>query len=356
MPTLMWHRSSGTTIGQNFKALGDVKYVQQAGSIVNSTSPSVDTDIRYFDLVDEQDFAVGRLFPDQHIFTIDDDELVAAMSYKSNRNWTLPKANLSLKTSNDGLVSNTSDLHVTYMFNNTSSGFTAGLHSQYHTCMIVESIVDSEGNTCGDDQTKDVNFQFPLSQLPFMSATGSTGWYADQFLIIAQKVAVGPNGEHLQPDDTAWQIMDFTDAIDNHTVGDRIDPANLESSTFTIDKARYNGTSPYSVTDYLVHDYINIPTKLEPTTLQFGDERFFFGNVCASGITNKYRTKFNFTVPPTQWNTTNNPTWPNSGQVPHISEVIIQDSDGNVVAVGKENLPIEKTTNTTIIIEIAFDM
>ena len=108
---------------------------------------------------------------------------------------------------------------------------------------------------------------------------------------------------------------------------------------------------------YNLHDYINIPTINETDTLQFGDERVFFGNVDMKGITNKYRTKFNFVVPPTNWNTTNNPTWLGVGtENPHISEVIIQDDLGNVVAVGKENLPIEKTPNTTIIIEIAFDM
>ena len=112
LPTLMWHRSSGVTIGQTFSGTGVQQYVKQG---LNNT------DIRYFDLADEQGYNVGRIFPDQHLFTIDDDELVAAMSYKSNRNWTLPKLNLALKASNDGLVNNTHDLHVTYLFNNTSS-------------------------------------------------------------------------------------------------------------------------------------------------------------------------------------------------------------------------------------------
>ncbi len=341
MPTLMWHRADGTTIGQTFSGTGTQKYVQQGTN---------NTDIRYFDLADEQGFNVGRIFPDQHVYTIDDDELVAAMSYKSNRNWTLPKLNLGLKTSNDGLVDNTQDLHVTYLFNNTQSGFTAGLHSQYHTCLVIDEVVDAEGNSCGDNETKDVEVTFPLTQLPYMSPTGSTGWYADEFIMIVQRVQTGS-----MPTSDGWYAIDFTSSIQNHTVGDRIDPANLESTTFVITKSLYD-TAVTNVDKYEIHDYINIPTTSESSILQFGDERFFYGNVCSQGITNKYRTKFNFVVPPTQWNTTNNPTWPGSGQNPHISEVIIQDKDGNVVAVGKETLPIEKDTNTTIIIEIAFDM
>lgn len=341
VPTLMWHRSSGTSIGQTFSGTGIQKYVKQGFN---------NTDIRYFDLADEQGYTVGKIFPDQHLFTIDDDELVAGLSYKSNRNWTLPKVSLGLKTSNDGLVNNTNDLHVTYLFNNTSSGFTAGLHSQYHTCIKIDEVVDAEGHSCGDGQTKDIEVVFPLSQLPFMKTSGGTGWYADEFIILVQKVSTGQ-----RPTTNGWYAIDFTSLIDSHTVGSKIDPANLEATTFVITKALYN-TAVTNVDKYDLHDYINIPTTSETTTLQFGDERFFYGNVCASGITNKYRTKFNFVIPPNQWNTTNNPTWPGSGQNPHISEVIIQDIDGNVVAVGKENLPIEKSVNTTIIIEIAFDM
>lgn len=344
MPTLMWHRSSGTTIGQTFSGTGIEKYVKQG---LNNT------DIRYFDLADEQGFNVGRIFPDQHLFTIDDDELVAGMSYKSNRNWTLPKVNLGIKTATDGLVNNTQDLYVTYIFNNTSSGFTAGLHSQYHTCIKVDEVVDSDGNVCGDGQSKDIEVTFPSAQLPFMKTSGGTGWYADEFIIIAQRVPEGTI-----PSPYGWYAMDFTAEIGNgtHVVGNKIDPADLESTTFVITKALYETAISPNNDKYNIHDYINIPTTSETTSLQFGDEGFFFGNVCASGITNKYRTKFNFVVPPNQWNTTNNPTWDPNGIVPHISEVIIEDRDGNVVAVGKETLPIEKDPNTTIIIEIAFDM
>ena len=343
LPTLMWHRSSGGTIGQTFRGLGGEKFVKKDGS---------NTDIRYFDLVDEQEFAVGRIFPDQQLFTLDDDELVAALSYKSNRNWTLPKLNLGLKTSNNGVVDNTEDIYVTYLFNNTGDGFKSGLHCQYHSFMRVDAVVDSEGNTCGDDQTKDIEITFPLSQLPYMKTSGGTGWYSDELIVLVQKV---PQGESTTP--YGWFAIDFTSEIGGgtHVVGDKINPLDLESTTFVLTKDLYD-TAVANNDRYNLHDYINIPTNTESSILQFGDEQFFFGNVKSSGITNKYRTKFNFTVPPTQWNTTNNPTWPGSGQNPHISEVIIQDSDGDVVAVGKNNLPIEKDPNTTIIIEIAFDM
>ena len=89
MPTLMWHRrefsGSGTAdlIGYNFVAKGSTQAVTLGGSA---------TDIRYYSLVDPSTptISVGRLFPDLQTITIDNQELVAALSYKSNRNWTLP--------------------------------------------------------------------------------------------------------------------------------------------------------------------------------------------------------------------------------------------------------------------------
>jgi hypothetical protein len=93
----------------------------------------------------------------------------------------------------------------------------------------------------------------------------------------------------------------------------------------------------------------------EPNLLQFGDESFFYGNVKLKGVSNKYRTKFDFTIPPTEFNTSVNPTYPNSGQNIHISEVGVY-SGNDLVAIGKMNLPIEKTPNSTVIIEMAFDL
>lgn len=333
IPTVMWHKTNDTTqIGEVFSGTGVEKYV---------TRDNNETDIRYYDLVDENGYEVGRIFPDQHIFTIHDQELVTAMSYKSNRNWTLPKLEVGLKTSSDGLISNTHDLHVSYMFNNGVSGLTAGLPNQYVTTIVPDDLGLEDG------VYRDVDVSFPTGELPFMTVTGGTGWQADELYILVQKVV---NGE--KPDPAQWRVIEYTSSIDSHTVGNKIDPINVEASTFTITKALYDGASTFNL-----HDYINIPESTgESSILQFGDERFFYGNVSAAGVTTKYRTKFNFTIPPTQWNTSNNPTFANSGQNPHITEVIIQDNAGNVVAVGKENLPIEKTDDTTIIIEIAFDM
>jgi hypothetical protein len=179
-----------------------------------------------------------------------------------------------------------------------------------------------------------------------MTVTGGTGWYADKFYILAQKV---PYGQYPSP--TSWRLLDYTSDINGHTVGNRINPSNLASTTFEITLTDYN-----TYTSYTLNNFIKIPQSAESNLLQFGDERFFFGNIEATGVTDKFRTKFVISVQPTYFNTTTNPTFNGSGQPVHISELGIYDVNKNLVAIGKMNLPIEKTTNSTIIIEIAFDL
>jgi len=180
-----------------------------------------------------------------------------------------------------------------------------------------------------------------------MMTSGGTGWYADKFELLVQRVTAGS-----PPSITdGWSKIDYTNLINGHTPGTRIDPLNLESSTYTITENLYTN----SATKFNLDDYINIPEIGETEILQFGDEYFFYGNLTASGLITTYRTLFNFTIPPNQYNTSTNPTYGGSGQNVHISELGVYDNAGNLVAIGKFITPIEKTNVTTIILEVALD-
>jgi len=80
IPTIMWHKSPTTTLGTTLSPIGG----QQLLTGLN---------IYYYDLADSEGFVVGKMFPDLKIFVIEDQELLFAMSYKSNRSWTLPDYN-----------------------------------------------------------------------------------------------------------------------------------------------------------------------------------------------------------------------------------------------------------------------
>lgn len=81
IPTIMWHKSTGRTLGVTLGAIGDVK-------LLTGTTRSLD--LVYYDLADPYGNIVGKQFVDLKIFVIEDQELLFAMSYKANRSWTLP--------------------------------------------------------------------------------------------------------------------------------------------------------------------------------------------------------------------------------------------------------------------------
>jgi hypothetical protein len=83
LPTIMWHYETGSTIGLRLTTDFDAQLLP-------------DTETVYRNLVDRFGNVVGKVFNDLKIFVIEDQELLFAMSYKGNRNWTLPRATLGL--------------------------------------------------------------------------------------------------------------------------------------------------------------------------------------------------------------------------------------------------------------------
>ena len=81
LPTIMWHKNTGQTIGMRLTA----DFASQ-GSLSGLSTV-------YYNLVDQYGNIVGKVLSDLKIVIIEDQELLFAMSYKSNRNWTLPSIN-----------------------------------------------------------------------------------------------------------------------------------------------------------------------------------------------------------------------------------------------------------------------
>jgi hypothetical protein len=82
LPTILWHKNEDNKIGIEFKSDNELK-----------TFTEENFELKYFYLIDDWDNIVGRIFPDLKVITITDQELLYAMSYKSNRNWTLVEPN-----------------------------------------------------------------------------------------------------------------------------------------------------------------------------------------------------------------------------------------------------------------------
>ena len=353
-PTLMYHRrtgatGSGTTMGMTFLASGATKYV--------GTS-----DLEYVDLIEDPTMidattprVVGRVYPQLKAISVDDEEIVAATSYKSNRNWTLPHLACALEApsggTSTGLLAPNETAYVTYTIeNSTGTGLTSTLPCQKYIKIT---------NTTSF--YKDVTFRINTpDDLPYMrkiedGSYDGLGFYGYNFKVLFQKVANADD----RPDPTTWKAYDYTN--DNLTTvsGETINPIQLQNQSpvtngFIITELTNTGATTYDLTSVL-----DMAPKTSPTDLQFGDERFFFGNIETYIGATIYKTFFPITINAGQYDTTGNNTRSKDATTnpPDImvSEVGIYDGTKNLVIVGKLSKPTKLIAGNTIMLELSMD-
>ena len=354
LPDLMWHRrdfstASGTTMGMTFIASGSTQII--------GTSQ-----IEYIDLIedttliptDTTPLVVGRVLPQMKMIVLTDDELIAAISYKSNRNWTLPPLVANLKAPNSGsgggVLNPTETMWLTYVLdNNTISGLTSSLPCQKYTKIY--------NNT---SSKKDVEFRLSdVDLLPYMRKEEAIdydgmGWSARNFKLLYQ---VTTDNDRPSPD--SWKYHDFTTTGLTSTTGATINPKTLENQNptaigFLLDYASSFGDATYSIMDSL-----GMAHNSDHDTLQFGDERFFYGNLETYIGASIYKTTFNVTVPANAFRFSSNPTRSSNTaiQVPDIrvSEIGIYDTAGDLVMIGKLSIPVKLENGRTVMLELSMD-
>jgi len=352
LPDLMYHRrnystGTGTTMGMDFIATGTTKLI--------GTS-----DIQYVDLIEDPTMVsngpnvVGKVFPQLKTILFDDDEIVAAMSYKSNRNWTLPPLSANMVSSSNGVTGGILDIaktmYLTYSFeNSTGTGLTTTLPCQYYT-----KITNNTSNT------KDIQFKIgDIDLLPYMRKEEKVtydgmGFSAREFKVLYQIV----NDADDRPLADAWKEYDFTSTAITSVTGETIDPLLLEvqnpiSTGFLIDS---NVNS--SATTFSIMSSLNMMTNSNNNGLQFGDERFFYGNLETYIGATIYKTVFNLNISADDFKTTSNPTRLNSSTNPpdiEVTEVGIYDTTGVLVMIGKLSAPVKLSSGNTIMVELAMD-
>lgn len=354
MPDLMYHRlsgstGSGTSMGMTFVATGATQLIPNS-------------DIEFIELIEEPSLiaasatpkVVGRIYPQLKTCVIHDDEIVAATSYKSNRNWTLPELAATLQSptggTSTGVLAINDTMYLTYILENTTgSGLT--------TSMSCQEYIKITNNT---SSAKDVAFRINETDLlPYMrkleSGYDGYGFYADKFKLVYQMVQDPTD----RPDPGAWKEFDFTTTAITGGAGETIDPKLLEGQTptttgFIIDKLKDTSATTFSIIAAL-----NMPANTQPEQLQFGDERFFYGNLTTFIGATIYKTIFDIRVNASQFNATTNPTRSKdlSTNPPNIkiTEVGIYDADKNLVCIGKLSNPVPLAGGNTIMLELSMD-
>jgi len=305
-----------------------------------------DPGIRYYHLYDLNADAngnlnrIGKVFPDQEIVIIDDEEIIAAMSYKANRNWTLPAPQLSLLTPNScftdetstGILDNEGDkLWLTYRFDTT--GFTDSLHCNYY------SKISGPIKTVGTiSQNVAVRFG---DEFPFMGEDPLTGFTATSMKLLVQKVS----GD-TKPSATAWREIDVTSQIT--LVNGFIPVSGVTGQVFQVSLEDYTGATTYNLANY-----IDLPELNEPNVLNFGDEYFFYGNLETDIQATIYEMKYLINLGQNQFTSSSNPSYV-FGTNPYITEIGLYDSNKDLIVISKLQSPVKRQGIQQFVVKLDF--
>lgn len=338
IPWLMWHKNTGGTIGQEFYidpsgyTLLEEYYIESTKNVYMSTPG-----MRYYHLWDTNPSTgiytnrVGKVWPDLKLITFDDDELVAVMNGKSNRNWTLPTPRLSLVSpytmdntlsNNDGVLSSqTQTMWVTYRFNN--SGDTNSLHCNYY------SQISGPTSACTDNsQNVILNFGNEFAFLQTSAGVTPSGYSANEMLVLAQ-ITSGST----RPDPKQWKEIDINYQISGTSVGGFISPSGLTGTTIQITLNDYN-TAPI----YILSEYIDlVQNNSTGVTYNFGDDYYFYGTLETDIQASIYVMNYKCNLGQSQFQNSTNPTW--TGGTPYVTEVGLYDSNKNLMVISKIQSP-----------------
>ena len=338
IPTLMWHKSSGNTMGETFWIdppgydLCTPYYIKSTKNIDMN-----DPGIRYFHLWDLNPDdngnlnRIGKVFPDQEIIVVDDEEVIAAMSYKSNRNWTLPAPRLSLLTpntcdTNSSAIGIFTGSNQSMWFTYILTGETASLHCNYY------SFIRSTAKSANDSQNVAVRFgpefQFLTQPVSPYVPTDYTGYTATSMKLLCQ--VMNADG---QPSPTGWREIDVTDQLTSSMVNGYITMSGITGTTFQITQADYDTSTVYNLANY-----IDIPLNGYPNQLNFGDEYFFYGNLETDISATIYEMKYLITLGRNQFTNTSNPTW-TSGTTSYVTEIGLYDYNKDLIVISKLQSP-----------------
>jgi hypothetical protein len=362
IPWLMWHKNPNCCNGQTFwvdppNFSSNLNLFEPQYIMSTKNDDMNNPGIRYYHLWDDNpnsnDFGkpnrIGKVFPDSQLIVIDDEEIIAAMSYKSNRNWTLPAPETGLIVPNiitsslgDGLLDNSNEyLYVTYRFTNNLS-FTNSLHCNYYRK------VDGPDKNCTPSlSSQDVTVSFGDEFGCLGSYTEpdlacddvcniNPGYLADRFQIICQKVT-----GNTQPDSSEWRIIDYTSQLDSSKVNGYLTPSGLTGTTFVITEDIYD-LAPY----YDLSQYVDIPTLGSSSDeLNFGDEYYFYGSLETDIQATIYEMVYKINLGQTEFLKTSNPTWnidtvTKKDEPVYMSEIGLYDSQKELMIISKLQSPV----------------
>lgn len=367
IPNIMWHRypaSAGqaTTYGLTLQ--------DYAGSTTFDTVAQTS----YRELRDgstTSDYVVGRVYHKLKMIVITDPELLTALTYKSNRSYTLPalnvdsssvpKAPLDSSTAT-GLLNSGYTYYVTYITESNSAyssgssyGYPQSLPCQY--IQKIEGAVDSLGSPLYLRGFYNTSFFPYLRNSAGMQSYSGTGWNANKVQLLVNKVDSvanpGTNYDNIPTD--GWRLISsgvtgnglYTGATDSLT----IDPLNLAGFQFLVSQEDYDSGTTY-VLDSTFYDSNNV----DASGLTFGSEAVFFGNIRTAILATSYKSVMTVLAPDSNYNSSQNKSFDGLLDAStYITEIGILNNSDKLVAVGKPTYPIRKNDSRYLAFQLEID-
>lgn len=355
LPRLMWHRKNDNAgeseeAGQRFTDKG-------SGVYYDSIAKANYTILR--DTPVETGIEVGRVYPKLKIAVITDPELLTALSYKSNRNWTLPPLELYLSdipkppnTTSDlaGLCSTGNTYYVTYLCESTPQ-FSSNLSFGYQTPMHCGYVSKIKGQFDEDGNKTYLKARFPARSFPYlrdptgMVAYSGTGWTCESVKLLIQEVGSSYDSGIDNVNEKTWKILPMMNAsfYSGDTSGESIDAASLRDFEFCVSLEDFSSGSTYNISEVYSGFTTNYDWNGSPLGLTYGNEELLFGNIDVDIKRTTYSSNFLVQMQLDEFNSTNNYTFDQNDSV-FVSEIAIFDDEDNLVVIGKPTIPIEKNS------------
>jgi hypothetical protein len=367
IPEVMWHKSvaiagQGTSYG--------LKLYDVAGTTTFDAISQ--TSYRHLrDGVTTKDSIVGRVYHKLKIIIITDPELLTALTYKSNRNYTLPNLNVDtssvplapLDTSTStGLLKSGFTYFVTYITESDStyaSGTSYG-YPQTLPCQYIQRI-DGEEDSFGNPQY--LRAFYNTSYFPYlrtsvgMTSYSGTGWNANKVQLLVNEVnlTTSPDVNFDTIPTDGWKLVSSgTSGNGLYTGGtgtSTISPSDLAGFQFIVSREDFDSGTTY-VLDSTFHS--NNDDTISGMT--FGNESFFFGNIKATIRATSYKSVMTVLAPDTLFNTSENSSFDGLLDTnTYITEVGILNNNDVLVAVGKPTYPIKKSSARYLAFQLEID-
>jgi len=356
IPNVMWHKNSAAALVGTEMNQGLTLYDKGGTTFYDAVAKTSFRELR--DSEDANGTVVGRVYHSLQIFIITDQELLAAMSYKTNRNFTLPTPTVSLQNSaalgsaQNGLCQSGKTYFVSYVTSsedcsNKSYGYSDPIHCA--NFVVPEIVADGEN-------AKFLKVEFPTNSFPFLrnqtnlTALSGTGWNSNKIQILVKEIDSNTVANFGEVPTDGWKLVEGNGKYTGSTIGETIDPLYLQSTSFIIGREDYESGMTYSISGLSEHSDISL------SGMTFGSEDIFYGNVKVGILSSVFKTIITVYAENSKFNSSNNDTFDgNFDENTFITEVGILDNDNNLIAIGKPSYPIKKNNSRYLAFQLEID-